>query len=188
MRVVVTTLLLATLGLPPGVAGAKRHHRRSVALATARPVRAPTADRLLAPATTAPPRANLSPSFVEFHTARVKNDLMMFHPDFPNLEPAIRRETDRAADTSAAPLSFVTPPRADDLLELTRRRDRLLLFRGEQRTSQGTALGLGVFSAMTVMAAHLPPPLRVLFDRRIHLGPAIFDDGGMGAGVAGAGL
>jgi hypothetical protein len=190
MRVVAMAILLATVTVGSTAAHAKRHRRHPVSLrSNARSVdrNRPPKSLLDAKPAPKPAPANPPPSFVELHTARVKNDLMMFHPDFPGLDPALPREIDRAADTTEAPLSFVTPPRTDDLLELTRRRDRLLLFRQEHRSGEGTALGLAVFGAMTVLAAHMPPPLRVLFDdRRIHLGPAIFDDGGMGAGLAGA--
>jgi hypothetical protein len=40
-----------------------------------------------------------------------------------------------------------------------------------------------MLGAMCVVAAHAPKPLRVLIDRRVHLGPARFDGGGMGAGI-----
>jgi hypothetical protein len=62
-----------------------------------------------------------------------------------------------------------------------------LLFRDTNRQTSSTALGLGLFAVTTVMSAHLPDPLRVMFDGPMHLGPAIFDDGGMGAGIAGTG-
>jgi hypothetical protein len=38
---------------------------------------------------------------------------------------------------------------------------------------------------MTVLSAHAPRPFRVIFDGPVHVGPAIFDGGGMGAGIAG---
>ena len=41
------------------------------------------------------------------------------------------------------------------------------------------------FSGMVVAAAHTPPALRFAFDRSLHVGPAIFDGGGMGAGFGG---
>src|SRR5437763_1315417 len=111
-------LLVATAGVRPAVAHGKRHRRH-----------AQPALRLGEP----PPSAvELPPSFVAFHTARVMNDLILFHPDFPGLA------------------------RTDDKLELTRQRDRLLLFSGERRTSDAAAVGIGLFGAMTVMAAHLP--------------------------------
>jgi hypothetical protein len=34
--------------------------------------------------------------------------------------------------------------------------------------------------------AHAPKPLRFLFDKRIHLGPAMFENGGMGGGLGGS--
>jgi hypothetical protein len=72
-------------------------------------------------------------------------------------------------------------------LESMRARDRLLLY-GDPYTLHGTTdtlYGVGVFSAVVVGAAHAPRPLRFLFDRRLHVGPAIFDGGGMGAGFGG---
>jgi hypothetical protein len=44
-----------------------------------------------------------------------------------------------------------------------------------------------MFTAATILSAHAPRPLRVLFDGPVHFGPAIFDGGGMGAGIAGRG-
>jgi hypothetical protein len=137
------------------------------------------------------PRAPAHPgasSFIAFHTARVKHDLMMFHPDYPGLQMALRREGGDEADAAASSFHFVSASRAADPLEVSRQRDRLLLFRPESSRGAGTALGLGLFSTMIVMSAHLPDPLRVLFDGPVHVGPAIFDDGGMGAGVAATGL
>ncbi|MCA1664677.1 MAG: hypothetical protein LC659_10475 [Myxococcales bacterium] len=185
MRVGLVVMLLAiAAGLRPTDAHAKRRRRHWMSLPSTAPRVVPgaSAGRLTAPnpAPIAPPS-----SFVDFHAARVKSDLMIFHPDFADLVPALPRQVDRAPAPTAGALSFVAPPRTDDALELARRRDRLLLFRPERRTSEGAALGVGLFGATTMMAAHLPPPLRVIFDRETHLGPAIFDDGGMGAGVAG---
>lgn len=70
-------------------------------------------------------------------------------------------------------------------LETMRERDALLLYGGTPGTAQSTARGIGVFSTAVVSAAHAPLPLRFAFDHRIHLGPAIFDGGGMGAGLGG---
>ena len=44
---------------------------------------------------------------------------------------------------------------------------------------------LAMFGVATVLSAHAPRPFRILFDGPVHLGPAIFDGGGMGAGIAG---
>ena len=64
-------------------------------------------------------------------------------------------------------------------------RDRLVLFRGPQHQGATFALGMAMFGATTILSAHVPRPLRVIFDGPVHLGPAIFDGGGMGAGIAG---
>lgn len=170
MRAVLAILLAVAVGFPPAAAQANRRRRRVSPWSRAQLWRDAARPRLLDPTAARPARVDLSPSFVEFHTARVKNDLMIFHPDFPNLDPSLPRERDRAAEPDAASFGFVQTPRTDDLLELTRRRDRLLLFRSERRTGESTALGLGLFCATTVLAAHAPRPLRVLFDRPIHFG------------------
>ena len=184
----VALVILVSVASGATEAGARGHHRRTMALAPTKPA-APSGARLDRPLRTAARRVERAPSFVELHTARVKRDLMLFHPDFPGLDPPLPREIDRAAAASEPLLLFVSPPRSDDLVDLARRRDRLLLFRPERHGGgDGAALGLGMFTAMTMMAAHMPEPLRLLFDRRVHLGPAIFDDGGMGAGLAATGL
>jgi len=69
-----------------------------------------------------------------------------------------------------------------DRLETLRERDRLLLF-GAHDTQAG--YGAALFGAFTVFAAHAPGPLRPLFDGPVHLGPAVFDQGGMGACIGG---
>ena len=70
-------------------------------------------------------------------------------------------------------------------LETMRERDGLQLYGPTPGTSTSTALGVGLFSAVVVSAAHTPHALRFAFDRALHLGPAIFDGGGMGAGFGG---
>jgi hypothetical protein len=70
-------------------------------------------------------------------------------------------------------------------LERMRERDTLQLYGVTPGTSTSTAAGVGIFSAVVVTAAHTPAPLRFAFDRSLHLGPAIFDGGGMGAGFGG---
>jgi hypothetical protein len=74
-----------------------------------------------------------------------------------------------------------TPERERNRLELMRDRDRLLLF--QDRSTDQTGYGIALFGVVTVLAAHAPPPLRRLFEGPVHLGPAIFDPGGMGAGI-----
>ena len=70
-------------------------------------------------------------------------------------------------------------------LETMRERDSLYLYGPTPGTTQSTALGVGLFSAIVVSSAHTPGFLRFAFDRSLHFGPAIFDGGGMGAGFGG---
>lgn len=70
-------------------------------------------------------------------------------------------------------------------LERMRERDALELYGPTPGTSTSTALGIGLFSSIVVSSAHTPRALRFAFDRSFHLGPAIFDGGGMGAGLGG---
>ena len=70
-------------------------------------------------------------------------------------------------------------------LDTMRQRDTLELYGVTPGTSTSTALGVAAFSTMVVSSAHTPVPLRFAFDRKFHLGPAIFDGGGMGAGFGG---
>jgi hypothetical protein len=70
-------------------------------------------------------------------------------------------------------------------LDRMRERDSLELYGPTPGTSASTATGVGVFSAVVVGAAHTPKVLRFAFDRSLHLGPAIFDGGGLGAGFGG---
>jgi hypothetical protein len=69
-------------------------------------------------------------------------------------------------------------------LATMRDRDTLQLYGATPGNHTSTALGIGMFSAIVVGAAHTPPFLRFAFDRSLHVGPAIFD-GGMGAGFGG---
>jgi hypothetical protein len=70
-------------------------------------------------------------------------------------------------------------------LETMRERDALELYGATPGTPTATGLGIGVFATTVVSAAHAPLPLRFAFDRTLHLGPAVFDGGGMGAGFGG---
>jgi len=128
-----------------------------------------------------------APSFVEFHSARVERDLMLFKPTLIGIRPAGPARNAALFDRSPAKkqLRFFVPAEGGDSLEVRRDRDRLVLFRGPQSQGGAVAIGLGMFAATTILSAHAPRPLRVLFDARVHLGPAIFDGGGMGAGLAG---
>ncbi len=70
-------------------------------------------------------------------------------------------------------------------LETMRERDALQLYGATPGTTTSTGLGIGVLTTAVISAAHAPLPLRFAFDRTFHLGPAIFDGGGMGAGFGG---
>jgi len=69
-------------------------------------------------------------------------------------------------------------------LDTMRDRDTLELYGATPGNSTSTVLGIGMFSAFVVSAAHTPPFLRFAYDRSLHIGPAIFDSG-MGAGFGG---
>jgi hypothetical protein len=75
--------------------------------------------------------------------------------------------------------------RAQDRLQSLRERDALLLPAGRVPSVGSGGLGAAMLGATIVLAAHAPAPLRPLFDARVHLGPALFDGGGMGAGIGG---
>ncbi len=128
---------------------------------------------------------------VEFHSARVEKDLLLFKPTMLGITPA---GPGRNADLVARPPSkrkarfFAPAAEVADDLEVRRDRDRLLLFRDPQPQGSSLGLGLAMFGATTVLSAHAPAPFRAVFDGPVHLGPAVFDGGGMGAGVAGRGL
>jgi len=84
-------------------------------------------------------------------------------------------------------ITFLAPAEGGDALEVRRDRDRLVLFRGPEVQGAAVAVGLAMFTAATILSAHAPRPLRGVFDGPVHVGPAIFDGGGMGAGIAGRG-
>ncbi len=77
-----------------------------------------------------------------------------------------------------------TVEREQNLLGLARERD-LLLLGGRAPSLQAGALGSMVMGAAVVLAAHAPDKLRPLVDGPVHVGPALFEGGGMGAGVGG---
>ena len=70
-------------------------------------------------------------------------------------------------------------------LERMRERDTLELYGLTPGSPTSTALGVGLFSNVVVAAAHTPAALRFAFDRSLHLGPAVLDGGGLGAGFGG---
>ena len=133
------------------------------------------------------PPVQVAATFVEFHSARVENDLMLFKPTLVGIAPLghSRNEELFAAAPAKKAFRLFAPAEAGDALEVRRDRDRLVLFRGPQSQGASVAVGLAMFIATTISSAHAPRPLRVVFDGPVHIGPAIFDGGGMGAGIAG---
>ena len=74
--------------------------------------------------------------------------------------------------------------REQNLVQLSRERDELL-FGGRTQSMQSGALGSAVMGAAVVFAAHAPARVRALVDGQVHVGPALLEGGGMGAGVGG---
>lgn len=186
-RILFTMILL---GCTSSVAGA-HVHRRATRVLQNRLVPAAASDKAAANAAlVTPPLAPLvaAPTFVELHSARVENDLLLFSPAHVVTMPVHTRDAALFAKPpeKKPPMRLFKPLTVVDPLEVRRDRDKMLLFRGPQ-PSQGGAVGLGaaMFGATTILSAHAPRPLRVAFDGPVHLGPAIFDGGGMGAGIAG---
>jgi hypothetical protein len=70
-------------------------------------------------------------------------------------------------------------------LERMRERDDLRLPGATPGTNTSTALATSLFSVAVVSSAHTPRPLKFAFDRALHVGPAILEGGGMGAGFGG---
>jgi hypothetical protein len=134
------------------------------------------------------PPSKAPATFVESHSARVENDLMLFKPTLIGIAPIGASRSAELVSTAPKKKSFrfLAPAvEGGDALDVRRDRDRLILFRGPQSQGGAVAVGLAMFIATTISSAHAPRPLRVVFDGPVHLGPAIFDGGGMGAGIAG---
>lgn len=70
-----------------------------------------------------------------------------------------------------------------DRLAGLRARDRLQLV--VEATPQAGGLGAVIMGAMCAAAAHAPRGVRRVFEGPVHLGPAVFDSGGLGAGIGG---
>jgi hypothetical protein len=68
-------------------------------------------------------------------------------------------------------------------LDYLRERDTLRLYGPTPGNSGGVADGIAIFSTAVIAAAHLPGRARVIFDHTVHVGPALFEGGGMGAGI-----
>lgn len=83
-------------------------------------------------------------------------------------------------------LRFATlqaPEQQQDRLVVLRERDRLQLFGVVTPSDAQAGWGVALFGTMTILAAH--SPVRALFDGPVHLGPAVFENGGLGAGIGG---
>ena len=94
----------------------------------------------------------------------------------------------RTARVLAALLRFVparTVEEQQDRLSAARARDALRLPGGLPESLQAGACGAALFGAAVVLAAHAPAALRPIVDGPVHLGPALFDSGGLGAGIGG---
>jgi hypothetical protein len=102
----------------------------------------------------------LPPSYIQSHSERVMRDMLFF------------AEPDGAAEQQFP-------------LERLRALERLRLLRERRALSSSLEMGAALFGAATVIAAHAPPVLRAMVDGKLHLGPAIFDGGGMGIGLGG---
>ena len=72
--------------------------------------------------------------------------------------------------------------REQNLVQQSRERDELMLG-GRSQNLQSSALGSMVMGAAVVLAAHAPARVRAIVDGPVHVGPALFEGGGMGAGV-----
>lgn len=175
----------------PARARAATLRRKLLPATVARRASASAKAKALTPAKAAlllsPPHVELklSPSYYDEHADRVCHDLMFFAPDMTGVDPII----DNGLASSAPPprrMLFAPLPRTEDSVALARDLDRLMLFRDEPtRQFDGVATGVSMFAASALASAHAPRRLRLFFDKPVHLGPAIFQGGGMGAGVGG---
>jgi hypothetical protein len=184
--------LLVLFCVPSSASAAHKHHRAAAPIRLLDRSVSSSSDGANIDAATGTvfnvaPASTVRATFVESHSARVENDLMLFKPTLIGIAPI--GQSRNAELVSSAPkkksFRFLAPAEAGDALEVRRDRDRLVLFRGPQSQGGAVAVGLAMFIATTVSSAHAPRPLRVMFDGPVHIGPAIFDGGGMGAGIAG---
>lgn len=102
--------------------------------------------------------------------------------------PAPRHESYVAEKNAAVMRSFLmfkserTVEQDQNRVQQMRERDQLLLG-GRAPSLQAGALGSMVMGAAVVLAAHAPKSVRAIVDGPVHVGPALFEGGGMGAGV-----
>ena len=133
------------------------------------------------------PRAQLTltPSYFDEHAERVRHDMVAFDYDAPGQNPLVHPSL--IAEAPRQQIQFVARRDMEDPLAVEREREHLLVLR-DRPAGQGeaVAVGLAMFMTATVAAAHAPGPLRSLFDSASHVGPALFQGGGMGAGAGGS--
>src|SRR6185369_1091198 len=99
---------------------------------------------VVAATASAPTAATLLPwstsSFLEFHSARVRNDLLFFNPAPLDIHPPTRPSK---VEKSRKPLAFVGTTEADDPLEIARIRDQMRRFQPEhERSALPTGIAL----------------------------------------------
>lgn len=93
----------------------------------------------------------------------------------------------KSAQVLASFLAFKSAHRAEEAqnpLQQQRDRDALLLG-GRAPSLQSGAMGAMLMGGAVFVAAHAPARLRPIVDGKVHFGPALFEGGGMGAGVGG---
>ena len=166
----------------------RRAHRRPRAAPIAFVYRGPALRLGLAALVNPPPERPhlaLAPSYYEFHAGRVQRDFLSFQSALPGQNPVIDRPLAMIGDKRRK-LSFVAPPATDDPLRQLRENDRLALLREVPPAATAVAItvGLSLFMTAVVGAAHAPSALRFLFDGPVHLGPAVFESGGMARALA----
>jgi len=92
---------------------------------------------------------------------------------------------EKSAQVFASFLGFTTVRTAEEdenPLAQYRERDALLL-PGGAPSLRSSAMGAMVMGAAVVLAAHAPRRVRAVVDGPVHVGPALFEGGGLGAGV-----
>ncbi|HEY2748408.1 MAG TPA: hypothetical protein VGL86_27480 [Polyangia bacterium] len=94
---------------------------------------------------------------------------------------------ERSAAVFASFLSFTAARTVEeDQNRLQQLRDReALLLPGGAASLRAGMMGSMVMGAAVVLVAHAPRRVRAIVDGPVHVGPALFEGGGMGAGIGG---
>jgi hypothetical protein len=120
-------------------------------------------------------RASAQPQVVKSHRASERQSLVM-------------QTNDRVVRSFLVFRVMRSAEQQQDRLQVARERDRYNLnaARAPAVTNE-SAYGAAMLGASVFLAAHAPGPLRAMFDgeRVVHAGPAVFEGGGMGAGLGG---